>query len=196
MYRPVTVGASLLASALTAMVALPGMATAAPESSSYTVLFDSPSALSVQGRGTTTAVSYTNESGRALECFAVAGDPALIGKLYDDAIDRGADISRPLSAELTAGTSAIGLAGRLDLYGGVVLDGATEVLGPRTDEIFPGIHLTDGSFAPQAYSECWDFTNHYIEIERTAPVDLLGSVENLLGSPWLSGSLGRFVTED
>ena len=194
MHRPVTVGASLLASALIAVIALPGVATATPEPPTYTVVFDSPSALSVEGRGATTAVSYANDSGRVLECFAVAGDPVLIGQLYDDAIARRADIGGPLGGGLTAATSELGLAGRLDLYGGVVVDGATEVLGPRTDELFPDIHLTDGSFASQAYSECWDFSNHYLEIERTAPVDLLGSVENLLGSPWLSGSLGLPVT--
>ncbi|WP_131885890.1 hypothetical protein [Dietzia cinnamea] len=144
-----------------------------PGSGGVAVL-DSPSVLTVTGRGTETLVEYRNESGRGLYCIALVGEPTLIGDLYasvesDPANSNGPD---PVFSELLATAAA---AGKVGTYGGVVDPGSTVVLEGVTENVEPAGILTDDSFDPVGVSFCSLFagedTYTEVEISQAGPGD-------------------------
>lgn len=144
-----------------------------PGSGGVAVL-DSPSVLTVTGRGTETLVEYRNESGRGLYCIALVGEPTLIGDLYasiesDPANSNGPD---PVFSELLATAAA---AGKVGTYGGVVDPGSTVVFEGVTENVDPAGILTDDSFDPVGVSFCSLFagedTYTEVEISQAGPGD-------------------------
>ncbi|GLB65296.1 hypothetical protein NCCP2495_31760 [Dietzia sp. NCCP-2495] len=144
-----------------------------PGSGGVAVL-DSPSVLTVTGRGTETLVEYRNESGRGLYCIALVGEPTLIGDVYariesDPANSNGPD---PVFSELLATAAA---AGKVGTYGGVVDPGSTVVFEGVTENVEPAGVLTDDSFDPVGVSFCSLFagedTYTEVEISQAGPGD-------------------------
>lgn len=145
-----------------------------PPGSDGVAVLDSPSVLTVTGRGAETVVEYQNESGRGLYCIALVGEPTLIGELYasiesDPANSNGPD---PAFSELLATATA---AGKVGTYGGVVDPGSNVVFEGVTENVEPAGILTDDSFDPVGVSFCSLFaggdTYTEVEISQTGPGD-------------------------
>lgn len=145
-----------------------------PPGSDGVAVLDSPSALTVTGRGAETVVEYQNESGRGLFCVALVGEPTLIGELYAG-IERnpttGSELD-PAFYELLATATAAGTVGT---YGGGVNADSTAVLPTNTENVDPAGILTDDSFDPVGISFCSLFaggdTYTEVEISQTGPGD-------------------------
>lgn len=191
-------GVALAATAMASTAALTG-ATAGAEEAPKPV-FNSPSSVSVAGKGASTKVTYTNESGRDLFCSGFAGQDRLIADFYSylqksDDLD-GSDLPAELDVRMLAALTG----GKLGMYMGGVEKDKTAVLpsafGAPGVELPPGaVGLTDSSFAPAALILCMNADGGtYMEVEVSAGVGVpagLGSLDSALAGLGSSGSVAE-----
>lgn len=162
------------------------MSASYPPGSAGLAVLDSPSVLTVTGRGSETTVQYKNESGRDLNCVAMVGDPTLISEIFA-AIESDPATAGVLDEELRVALESAAQSGTVGTYGGGIDDGASTALAAITENIDPAGVLTDDSFDPVGLSFCSLFAgeNTYTEVEisRTDFDDDDDNPTGLLGDP-------------
>lgn len=137
-----------------------------PPGSGGVAVLDSPSVLTVTGRGTETTVQYKNESGRGLHCVALVGEPTLIGEIFS-AVESDPASSSVLNGDLRAALEDATRAGTVGTYGGGIDNGASMALSANPENVEPAGILTDDSFDPVGVSFCSLYAgeNTYTEVE-------------------------------
>lgn len=157
-----------------------------PPGSEGVAILDSPSVLTVTGRGTETTVQYKNESGRGLYCVAMVGEPTLIGEIFS-AVENDPTSSGVLDEELLVALEDATRAGTVGTYGGVIDNGASMALSANPENVEPAGILTDDSFGPVGVSFCSLYAgeNTYTEVEisQTGPDDGDDNPTGLLPAP-------------
>lgn len=190
------IGVAAAATAIASATAFAGAGVAGAQD--VEPVFNSPSSVSVEGKGAATKVSYTNRSEYDLGCFAYAGPAQLIGDLYGEAKKSG--ITDDVTAELDLRLTTALTKGQLGVYVGIVEKGKTTVLPSVFDgsgvELPEGaVGLTDGSFAPAALTICSiPGGATYSEVEVSAGVGVpagLGSLDSALTGLGSSGSVAE-----
>lgn len=193
----VAAAATLFASA----TALAGAGVAAAEEpAAPKPVFNSPSSVSVSGKGDKTKVTYTNKSEHDLMCTAYAGPDRLIADLYSYGKKAGFTEESDIPAELNLRMVTAITKGQLGMYAGGVEKGKSAVLTSAFD--LPGVELPDGavgltddSFAPAAIAVCFNPDGGtYVEVEVSAGVGVpagLGSLDAALTGLGSSGSVAE-----
>lgn len=193
----VAAAATLFASA----TALAGAGVAAAEEpAAPKPVFNSPSSVSVSGKGDKTKVTYTNKSDKDLACYAFAGPDRLIADFYSYAKKSGTIDGTDAPAGLEARMLNAITKGQLGIYGGGVEKGKSADLTPAFD--LPGFGLPEGamaliddSFAPAAFAMCSNPDGGtYVEVEVSAGVGVpagLGSLDAALTGLGSSGSVAE-----
>ena len=193
-------GVALAATAMASTAALTGATAGAEEPAPAKPVFNSPSSVSVSGKGATTKVTYTNKSAHDLMCSGFAGQDRLIGDLYTYIKRSGNSGDEGVPAALNARLMAALVEGKMGAYMGGVEKGKSADLGPISGlpgmEVPPGsAGLTDGSFAPAALVICMNPEGGtYIEVEVSAGVGVpagLGSLDSALAGIGSSGSVAE-----
>lgn len=77
-------GSPVAATALASATVLAGAGMAAAEDAANEPVFDSKSSVSVSGKGKNAKVTYTNNSGKDLECFGNVGPGGLLFELLEE----------------------------------------------------------------------------------------------------------------
>ncbi|MBB1025562.1 MULTISPECIES: hypothetical protein [unclassified Dietzia] len=152
-------------------------------------VLDSPSSVSVSGKGANTEISYTNRSGQDLFCIAYGGPGSLLSEMYAVLRTQDPDASPPPALEAKVTEALVN--GQLGLFTGGVEDGETATLSPGFYDT--NATLTDGSFTPSALAIC-SAGDEYIEMEISAGAGVpagLGSLDSALAGLGSSGSVAR-----
>ncbi|MVZ90165.1 hypothetical protein GQF49_06680 [Microbacter sp. ANSKLAB05] len=191
-------GVAAAATAIASATALAGAGVAGAQD--VDPVFNSPSSVSVSGKGEATEVTYTNRSERDLLCTAFAGPDRLIADFYDYTKKTGDTAGVELPTELNLRMLTALTTGKLGMYMGVVEDGQNAVLPSAFD--LPGLELPDGavgltdeSFAPAAIALCMNPDGGtYMEVEISAGAGVpagLGSLDSALAGIGSSGSVAE-----
>ena len=181
-------GSAVAATALASATVLAGAGMAAAEDAANEPVFDSKSSVSVSGKGKNAKVTYTNNSGKDLECFGNVGPGGLLFDLLEEGKKTGKYLDPDgMSEELKERIKKARESGQIANFEGGVESGKT------TEFAFWDPGLTDDSFAPAAVALCQS-TDGYVEIEVSPGFGVpagLGSLDAALTGVGSSGSVAR-----
>lgn len=181
-------GSPVAATALASATVLAGAGMAAAEVAANEPVFDSKSSVSVSGKGKNAKVTYTNNSGKDLECFGNVGPGGLLFDLLEEGKKTGKYLDPDgMSEELKERIKKARESGQIANFEGDVESGKT------TEFAFWDPGLTDDSFAPAAVALCQS-TDGYVEIEVSPGFGVpagLGSLDAALTGVGSSGSVAR-----
>ena len=181
-------GSPVAATALASATVLAGAGMAAAEVAANEPVFDSKSSVSVSGKGKNAKVTYTNDSGKDLECFGNVGPGGLLFDLLEEGKKTGKYLDPDgMSEELKERIKKARESGQIANFEGDVESGKT------TEFAFWDPGLTDDSFAPAAVALCQS-TDGYVEIEVSPGFGVpagLGSLDAALTGVGSSGSVAR-----
>lgn len=181
-------GSPVAATALASATVLAGAGMAAAEVAANEPVFDSKSSVSVSGKGKNAKVTYTNDSGKDLECFGNVGPGGLLFDLSEEGKKTGKYLDPDgMSEELKERIKKARESGQIANFEGDVESGKT------TEFAFWDPGLTDDSFAPAAVALCQS-TDGYVEIEVSPGFGVpagLGSLDAALTGVGSSGSVAR-----
>lgn len=181
-------GSAVAATALASATVLAGAGMAAAEDAANEPVFDSKSSVSVSGKGKNAKVTYTNNSGKDLECFGNVGPGGLLFELLEEGKKTGKYLDPDgMSEELKERIKKARESGQIANFEGDVESGKT------TEFAFWDPGLTDDSFAPAAVALCQS-TDGYVEIEVSPGFGVpagLGSLDAALTGVGSSGSVAR-----
>ncbi|MFI8695504.1 hypothetical protein [Dietzia sp. KRD202] len=186
-------GVAAAATAIASATALAGAGVAGAQD--IEPVFNSPSSVSVSGKGEATKVTYTNKSGQDLMCYSFVGTGRLVSDLYGYA--KKVDINSALSPSWTARLVEAAGKGQIGYFGGMVENGETAEL---TEGAIGGVvegMLTDDSFSPAALTVCSSQgmdDDPYVEVEISAGAGVpagLGSLDSALAGIGSSGSVAE-----
>ena len=181
-------GSPVAATALASATVLAGAGMAAAEVAANEPVFDSKSSVSVSGKGKNAKVTYTNNSGKDLECFGNVGPGGLLFDLSEEGKKTGKYLDPDgMSEELKERIKKARESGQIANFEGDVESGKT------TEFAFWDPGLTDDSFAPAAVALCQS-TDGYVEIEVSPGFGVpagLGSLDAALTGVGSSGSVAR-----
>lgn len=190
--------AAAAASAFASSLVLAGAGAASAEEPAVKPVLNSPSSVSVSGKGADTKVTYTNRSDHDLMCQAFAGPDQLISDFYGYAKKSGNTGEAP--AELSLRMMTALTTGQLGFYIGGVEEGKAVTLPSAFDQpelnLPPGaLAFTDGSFAPAVLAICANPEGGtYVELEVSAGIGVpagLGSLDMALTGIGSSGSVAN-----
>ena len=178
---------AVAATALASATVLAGAGMAAAEDAANEPVFDSKSSVSVSGKGKNAKVTYTNNSGKDLECFGIVGPGGLLFDYLEEVKEAGTFIDvNGVSEELKKRMQKAVKDGQIADFEGAVESGKTAEFALEDPR------LIDDSFAPSAVAVC--HTDGYVEMELSAGAGVpagLGSLDVALVGVGSSGSVAR-----
>lgn len=190
--------AAAAASAFASSLVLAGAGVASAQEPAVKPVLNSPSIVSVSGKGADTKVTYTNKSNHDLMCQAFAGPDQLISDVYGYVKKSGDTGELPTELNLRMVTALT--KGQLGFYMGGVEKGKAATLPSAFDQPDVGlptgaVALTDGSFAPAVLAICTNPEGGtYVELEVSAGIGVpagLGSLDSALTGLGSSGSVAE-----
>lgn len=185
-------GVAAAATAIASATALAGAGVAGAQD--VDPVFNSPSSVSVSGKGEATEVTYANNSEHDLFCSGFVGKGRLIADLYD--YIKSADVDSALPPTWLEDLADAAEQGQLGYVAGVVAEGeATELSASAGSGLVDGV-LTDDSFSPAAVVVCiaQATDEQYVEVEISAGAGVpagLGSLDAALAGIGSSGSVAQ-----
>ncbi|MEB8325771.1 hypothetical protein NGF75_07195 [Dietzia kunjamensis] len=186
-------GVAAAATAIASATALAGAGVAGAQD--VDPVFNSPSSVSVSGKGEATEVTYTNKSGQDLMCYSFVGTGRLVSDLYGYV--KTVDINSTLPESWTARFVEAASKGQIGFFGGMVENGETaELIEGAIGGVVEGT-LTDDSFSPAALTVCNSQgldDDRYVEVEISAGAGVppgLGSLDSALAGIGSSGSVAE-----
>jgi hypothetical protein len=186
-------GVATAATAIASVTALAGAGVAGAQD--VDPVFNSPSSVSVSGKGEATEATYTNKSGQDLMCYSFVGTGRLVSDLYGYV--KTVDINSTLPESWTARFVEAAGKGQIGFFGGMVENGETaELMEGAIGGVVEGT-LTDDSFSPAALTVCNSQgldDDPYVEVEISAGAGVpagLGSLDSALAGIGSSGSVAE-----